>query len=301
MTRARKPVNRMREVQGRRSRLSPALIAELPHRITGRDRQVLEAVWEHRVLTTDQLTAIFYPCPRRARRRLLNLYQLAVLERFQPWTPIGSLPMHWVLGPAGAYILAAHRGTTISGLGYRLERATAASFSRKLGHQVGVNDFFARLYACARRRDDGAAVSEWWSEHRCAMLWGDLARPDAFGRWTEPCKGGPPAEVDFFLEHDTGSVPLARVAAKLSGYAALAESTGITTPVLFWLPSAAREANLRQLLPTAEVPVATAIHTPSTNSEGPAGAVWLPVGSTGPRRRLIALADAWPDTAQEPP
>jgi hypothetical protein len=37
--------------------------------------------------------------------------------------------------------------------------------------------------------------------------------------------------------------------AKLAGYRDLAARTGITTPVLFWLPSARREAELADVVP----------------------------------------------------
>ncbi|MGI8335234.1 replication-relaxation family protein [Actinomadura scrupuli] len=295
MTRTAKTTkNRMRRIRGTRPRVSPELIADLAHRLTGRDRAVLELVWEHRVLTTHQITEIVFHNPHKARHRLLELKQLSALARFQPWAPVGSEPMHWVLGPAGAHILAAQRGIDVTELGYRHDTTLAISHSVKLAHQVGVNDFFAKLHAYARRRSDDAAVTQWWPERRCAALWADLARPDAYGRWAEPTPDGRLAEVDFFLEHDTGSETLSLVAGKLSGYAALAEATGISTPVLFWLPSQAREINLRKVVGIPEVPVATAVQTPGTALEGPAGCVWLPLGSTGPRRRLIDLVDAWP-------
>ncbi|MBA9003083.1 replication-relaxation family protein [Thermomonospora cellulosilytica] len=300
MTRPKTPANRMRGLATLAPRMSPELIADLAYRLTDRDRQLLELVWEHRVLTTDQITAVFFPSPSRARQRLAELRGLSVLLRFQPWTPIGTRPQHWVLGPAGAHVLAAQRGVSPKELGYRQDRASAIALSSRLGHQVGVNDFFTRLHAHARRQGNGTALTEWWSEQRCASLWGDLARPDAFGRWTEPQENGQPATVDFFLEHDTGTETLRRVAAKLNGYAALAESTGITTPVLFWLPSPTREANLRAALGAPDVPVATAVHTPATAPDGPAGPVWLPVGTTGPRRRLSALAHAWATGSPRP-
>src|SRR5437660_756392 len=80
--------------------------------------------------------------------------------------------------------------------------------------------------------------------------WGRYARPDAYGRWRDDGSG-----TDFFLEYDTGTEPVARVAAKLRGYAALADATGITTPVLFWFPAPAREASVRAALGAAGVPV----------------------------------------------
>ncbi|GGU89680.1 hypothetical protein GCM10010182_00060 [Actinomadura cremea] len=299
MTAAKTTKNRLRTPQPRPAKLTPELMAELAYRLTARDRELLALVWEHRVLTTGQLTAVFFPTPERARQRLNRLHQLQALQRFRPWTPIGSRPWHWVLGRTGAHVLAIEYGQTLTEFGYRTDTATAFSVSSRLGHQVGVNDFFTCLHAHARARADGTVLAEWWSERRCAAQWGDLARPDAFGRWIEPRtetgdEGDGAAEtLDFFLEHDTGTETLVRVTRKLAGYADLAEATGTTTPVLFWLPSTRREANLRRLLETPEVPVATAVHTPAGAPEGPAGPVWLPVGAAGPRRRLAELADLW--------
>lgn len=292
MTRPNAP-RRQLPSRHQRPRVTQTLIADLAERLTPRDAEILDAVWEHRVLTTDQLTAIFFPSVHRARHRLLDLHELRALDRFRPWAPTGSRPWHWILGTTGAHHLAAQRGITPAELRYRPDSASAIALSSRLNHQVGVNEFFAQLHATARRRADGSAVAEWWPERRCTALWGDLARPDAYGRWTEPTPTGRPDTIDFFLEHDTGTETLARVVAKLEGYTALAEATGITTPVLFWLPNSTREANLRKLLTSNDAPTATAVHTPATAPDGPAGPVWLPAGSTGPRRPLIALRDAW--------
>ncbi|MEZ7127728.1 replication-relaxation family protein [Nonomuraea sp. AD125B] len=295
MTRPNSP-RRLLPSRHPRARAGQALVAGLAERLTPRDAEILDAVWEHRVLTTDQLTAIFFPSIHRARHRLLDLYELRALDRFRPWAPTGSRPWHWILGTAGAHHLAAQRGITPAELRYRPDSAGAIAFSSRLIHQTGVNEFFAQLHATARRRADGSEVAEWWPERRCTALWGDLARPDAFGRWSEPSSTGQPDTIDFFLEHDTGTEPLSRVLAKLDGYAALAEATGISTPVLFWLPNPTREANFRKFLTAPDVPVATAVHTPATAPDGPAGPVWLPAGSTGPRRRLTALRGAWGPT-----
>lgn len=47
-------------------------------------------------------------CHKSALARLLGLYRLGVLDRFQPYRPSwGSHPYHYVLGPAGAAVLAA--------------------------------------------------------------------------------------------------------------------------------------------------------------------------------------------------
>ncbi|MBE1533252.1 replication-relaxation family protein [Actinomadura algeriensis] len=293
---AKRTSNRLRTPQPRAAKLTADTIAELAYRLTARDRDLLALVWEHRVLTTGQLTAVFFPSPERARQRLNRLHTFQALQRFRPWTPVGSMPWHWVLGRTGAHVLAIGQGQTLTEFGYRPDTALAFSVSARLGHQVGVNDFFTRLHAHARARSDGTVLAEWWSERRCAAQWGDLARPDAFGRWIQPrtAHDEAPRTLDFFLEHDTGTETLARVTRKLGGYADLAEATGTTTPVLFWLPSATREANLRRLLGTPEVPVATAVQSPATDLDGPVGRVWLPVGHKAGRRcGLAELADIW--------
>lgn len=297
--RQKKVSTRLRGTQVRPPRMTADLLAQVAYRLTARDRELLTLVWEHRVLTTGQLTMLFFPSPERARQRLNRLHRLHTLLRFRPWTPVGSKPWHWVLGPAGAHILAIEHGKTVSEFGYRQDAVTGIAVSPRLAHQIGVNDFFVQLHAHARHRADGTTLNQWWPEQRCAAHWGDLARPDAFGRWTQARPGGTTNTLDFFLEHDTGTETLARVAGKLGGYADLAEATGTTTPVLIWLPSPTREANLRALLGTPEVPVATAVHTPATAPEGPAGPVWLPAETSGPRRRLADLAALWNITQRQ--
>ncbi|MCP2342004.1 replication-relaxation family protein [Actinomadura rupiterrae] len=291
--------------RGTRPRLSPDLIARLSTRITDRDRAILDLVWEHRVFTTNQLAAIYFPTINKARHRLTELHRLTALEYFRPWTPIGSAPNHWVLGPAGAHVVAAGRGVPVEDLGYRRDRALGIVMSSKLGHQLGINEFFTQLRAHARNSAGRAELREWWPEGHCSDLWGDLIQPDAFGRWrelkqplrlpaepSEPVQDAP-VEFDFFLEHDTGTETHKQLADKLHGYAELADSSKITTPVLFSLPSPRREANFRKYLGTPPVPVATAVHTSACTPQGPAGPIWLPVGLTRPRRTLIELAEVW--------
>ncbi|MCP2336959.1 replication-relaxation family protein [Actinomadura rupiterrae] len=268
-------------------------MADLAHRLTPRDRAILGLVWEHKVLTTDQITALFFRTPERTQQRLRELHRHRALSSFRPWTPVGTAANHWVLGPAGAHVLAVERGVHIQQLGYRLETALAIAVSPRLGHQLGVNDFFVRLRAHARKHDEGTRLIRWLSERQCQSQWRDRARPDAYGYWQETDRCRQRSRIKFFLEHDTGTERLASVAAKIDGYAALARKTGELVPVLFWLPSAAREANLRTILDTPKVPVATAVHTPTTDPEGPAGPVWLPAGVNGARHRLACLGHAW--------
>ena len=276
--------------------------ATLAWRLTPRDRWIIRMLHEHRVLTSNQITALAFPSFRSGRQRLRELYQWGVVDRFQPFITLGTAPMHYVLAPAGAAVLAAEHGRDVKDLGYRHDRAFAISHNLRLAHTVGVADWFTALIAHARHHPE-QTVTAWWSEARCARHFGDLVRPDAYGRYA-----GHGRQIEFFLEFDFGTEPLARVAGKLTGYARLAAATAITTPILVWLPTTRREATARRLLTRAHheldqparVPVATAaadLLNPHSTHPSPADPVWLPLATTGGgpvRRGLHQLGDAWP-------
>ncbi|MEV6906007.1 replication-relaxation family protein [Amycolatopsis sp. NPDC051071] len=286
--------------------------AMLASRLTVRDKWLLALLHEHRVLTSFQIQDAAFPSGRSARQRVLDLYLWCAISRFQPFQQLGSAPMHYVLGPAGAAVLAAEHGREVKDLGYRHDRAMAIAHNQRLAHTVGVNDFFTSLIARTRHAKADEAVTAWWSESRCARHFGDLVIPDGYGRWCTRHRGGA-REVEWFLEFDTGTESLTKVGRKLAGYARLAESTGIATPVLVWLPTTRREAGARTALARVHaglddprtVPVATAaadLLEPASPHPSPAEAVWLPLTSArieraGPRYSLADLTDAWPGLA----
>ncbi len=276
---------------------------------------------EHRCFTTHQLAAILFDSLDRAEHRLRQLTQQRALERFRPQLDYGegSAPFHYVLGPAGAAVLAAEQGIEVRQLQptYRRETALALAYSQRLAHTVGINGFFCDLLAYARQtgpyrprknahrathkgasnasRAAQAALTAWWSEWRCHTRWGRIVRPDGYGRWRDHGR-----EVDFFFEYDLGTETLDRLGAKLSSYRDLAVASEINTPLLFWLPTSGREATVREALRDAirhpwddlgppRFLIATA--TP-TLGRGPAENAWLSLGETFPRRRLAELEDA---------
>ncbi|MEU4574628.1 replication-relaxation family protein [Nonomuraea sp. NPDC023979] len=269
-------------------RFDAAAIADAVACLTPRDYEILQHLLHHRVLTTHQLQRLFFTTPQPTRRRLGILRNLGMITPYRPWSPTGSYPHHWVLGRAGAELLALRDQTTIKDLGYHPDRSMSVAVSSVRSHQVGVNDFFVNLAHLARHRPD-THLRAWLSEKQCAKIWGDLARPDAYGCWAENGH-----QIDFFLEHDTGSMTLAKVTGKLASYSDLADTTRIVTPVLFWLPNRTREANLRKLIITTDLPIATAVQTEL--DDGPAGPCWLPVTahSDHERMRLADLVNGWP-------
>jgi len=295
--------------------------AQLAARLTHRDRWMLRMLAEHRVLTTHHLAALAFPSERSAQLRLRALFTLGVIDRFQPLTPTGSAPLHWVLDTPGAAVLAAEDGHNQLPGAHRHVRALAVAHSTQLEHLLGVNTCLIGLAASATRAPRRSALELWWSQARCTRNVGDFTRPDAYAIWHHEHH-----RLPFFFEYDTGTEALHRLGAKLAGYYELATATAIATPVLFWLPTPAREAAARHALSHAaatleqphRVPIATA--TPAAaGPAGPAGAGWQPLTTAHPavpaahtppagpsagaapipggRGTLAALAALWPHTA----
>jgi hypothetical protein len=248
-------------------------------RLTERDRLLCRVLWEHRVLTTEQVCDLCFTSLVSAQHRLVALFRLGVLDRFRPLRPTGSESWRYSLGAVGAALVAAERGVEAPRPSVLRDRVVALAAGQRTNHTLGVNGFFCALHKAARERRDAEVVA-WWSERRCAAEWGGVARPDAYGIWEDGRR------VDFFLEHDTGSEPLSRVAGKLAGYRDLAEADGAARPVLFWLAQPGREPGLRQALGATALPVATAV----AGTGNPADAIWLAVGEEAPRRPLVQLA-----------
>ncbi|GAB2709538.1 replication-relaxation family protein [Nocardia thraciensis] len=278
--------------------------AQLVARLTDRDRWILRMLYEHRVLTTHQLAALAFPTLKIARRRLALLHRYGVVDRFRPFRTRGSAPWHWVLAPAGAAVLAAEADTSLRTLQYRPQHALDIAHALTLTHTIGVNDWFTTL---ATRTHHDAQVTAWWSETRCRRLWGDLARPDSFGRYTRHGH-----RLDFFLEYDLATTTNpTRIAAKLLGYAELARTTGVITPVLLWVPTRLRETAARHALrdtaaslpDPGAVPVATAAAEllDPTSHPSPADRVWLALDPTGTGRvHLHELTSVWPHRTPPP-
>src|SRR6266568_3574274 len=100
----------------------------------------------HATTATGQGVRAGEPQARRLpRHRLLALHRLRVVDRFRPLVPLGegSAPYHYVLGEAGAIVLAAEMGVEVHLLGYRRDRALAIAHSPSLPRLLAANGFFA--------------------------------------------------------------------------------------------------------------------------------------------------------------
>jgi hypothetical protein len=255
-------------------------VADLAGRLTDRDRQLCRLLFEHRVLTSHQLTQLAFNHLDTAEDRLRTLTRLGVLDRFRPRRDTGSAPYHYVLGPLGAATLAAEQHRTVAELGYRRTTTLAISHSRHLPEIVAVNSFFTALTGHARQHPD-TELARWLSQRQCHDIWGRLIQPHGFGHWRDH-----DTALQFFLEY-RHEERFSDLIAALIGYDTLAQATPqLATNLLVVLSSTSRETELHRAVPPRSYLLATA--TPPSDSN-PADAIWLPLGSTGPRQRLADL------------
>jgi hypothetical protein len=235
----------------------------LAGRLTERDRRIALDCYDHRVLTTEQLRRLHFKNTRIAQRRLTELYQLRLLDRFRPvWRQgEGSTPYHWLLDHAGAQVVAALLDLPLEQLGWRRDHTHALASSSKLNHQLAVNDFFSRLAEDARAR--GGALAEWWGERRTAAAFAGRLAPDGYGRLQLANKSTP-----FLLELDRGSEPHQRLRQKADRYTRELPRSDLAHQqplVLLLTPTSQRTAAAAESLGGSSVPIHTATWTPASD------------------------------------
>jgi hypothetical protein len=280
-------------------------------RLTDRDRYLLQLLITHRVLTSDQIAALAFESPRRARRRLLILAQRHVLARFRHPIASGSQTWRYTPGILGETIHAATTGLPIPRPAKINERITRLTHSPELDHRIGVNGFFTALLTHARHNQNVELV-EWWSAHRTAATTGAYVHPDGYGLWREHTHPNDPhtsatIEVGFFLEYDRGNEQQSRLINKIERYAAMTQA-GINKPILFVFTSTHRETNFHhhnhrntswQQNNLRIVTTALDRHPIQPPHHNPAQPVWLTLAHTiRIRQKLIALADHQPAVAR---
>jgi len=243
------------------ARLSDAQLTHLASRLTDRDRRIALDCYEHRLLTTEQLCRLHFTTPRKARRRLSELYELRVLDRFRPaWQQgEGSTPHHWTLDAAGAYVVAAARGITRRELHWTREPAATLVNSTIREHLHAVNDFATRLAEDARRA--GGALSEWLGERGAHDLMRGILTPDSYLALDLPDQ--PTRHI--LLELDRGTEDHERLQTKARRYAkAIPRSrlAKLDPLILLLVPSAGRAQAVAASLADAPRPIAVETWTP---------------------------------------
>jgi protein involved in plasmid replication-relaxation len=228
-------------------RVSVEHVFELLRHLTERDRELVLRLYGQQVLTTDQLTLLFFSSKRRAQDRLLFLYRQRVVDRFYPASRFGAgkPQAHWLLDEAGAFLVAAMLGVERKQLGW--QRRDDWSSHPQLAHRLECNRFVTDLIA-ATLPDPALGVIAWFSSGDATQRLGveGLVRPDA-GFIFDTIRG----PVDCYLEWDRGTETQETLMHKLDGYR-LAEgklhfdASRQACNMLFVVPGQGRIATLRR-------------------------------------------------------
>jgi hypothetical protein len=267
------------EVSLRASRGEEAMASAIARRITERDRAICRTLFEHRVLTAQQLYELYFDSLDRTRERLAQLHELGVVERFRPYRQYGSYPYHYLLDRNGAQLIASERGIDVAELDYSRAKTLRLASSQQLRHLVQANGLVTRL-AQALRATPSAWLLEWRGQRRCAQSWGELVRPDDYLRLELAGR-----QLDLWLEYDRATETHARLQEKLDRYEELALAVEHPITLLLTLPSERREREIhRGLRTTADVLLLTT--TAQRHETDPLAPNWLAPG--GERRVTLA-------------
>ncbi|MGH2731309.1 MAG: replication-relaxation family protein [Actinomycetota bacterium] len=214
--------------------------------LSDRDRAILVALLEHKVLLTRQIKTLFFGSQRRCQACLLDLAKQGLIRCFTPrgWYSKGKPPCHWTLRERGVLVTAAIKRTSLWELSWK-----PASEDARLAHRLAVNAFFCALVE-ASLDNDGHGLHSWTPE-RMVKLPDGWIRPDGSGRYLYP--GG---ACDFYFELDRGTETVNQLADKLAGYIAVAKNWTEQGPVgfpnlLILVPDFSRERAVAKALSEA--------------------------------------------------
>ena len=290
-------------------RVSAERVLELARHLTERDREIAMVLFEQQVLTTDQLTLLFFSSRRRAQDRLLFLYRHRVVDRFYPHAPFGSgkAQAHWLLDEAGAILVAARLGVERKKLGW--QRRDDWGSHPQLAHRLETNRFVTDLIA-ATLTDPSMGVM-WWAGPAEAARSFDVdphlpsPRPDA--GFEVVCSAG---QIECHLEWDRATETSKRLRDKFHAYLQVHEHWDYKEwpplNLLTVVPTAGRLATLEGALAevreegkTRGYPFFTAWGLYAATAEdlarqGPLAYVWWPLTDRGPARALTELAPHGP-------
>ncbi|GAA4474602.1 hypothetical protein GCM10023170_097100 [Phytohabitans houttuyneae] len=262
---------------------APRSLIDISHRLRPRDYTIAALLDEHTTLTTDQLTAVLFAHPTTCRHRLHQLRTLTFVDRFIRNQPGAANATCWTPGLLSARWAALARGDsppTARMVRIRQDRVYA---SPTLAHQLSTNQFFVDLLAHARGHPE-TGLLRWWSEQNTAAAFGQRIRPDGHGIWRSRDR-----TVGFHLELDRGTEPLSRLVGRLAAHRLLQAEGGPQYPLLFMLPSRAREQHLHRRLAEACEPTLTIATSCPQAGPNPAGPVWRVAGNGRHRLPLAEL------------
>lgn len=264
-----------------------------------RDREILIALFDYRLLSTSQLKVLFFSSLRRCQDAIKRLGDLHLIARDRPFQQIGDgkLEYLWTPTEAGVRIVAATMRKARSQLDW-MPRYSFHVSDRQLDHLLGVNRFFVSLVE-ASLLHPGHGLEKWVVAKQVQSN-NNWVTHDGFGRYQH--QGG---ACDFYFEYDRGTEWHDQLARKLRGYILMAikwteEGPAHFPNVLVVVPNEKREKAFDRAMKAAveslEIPQKIAVTLPMfiTSEErlakdGMLGKVWRHFAPSPANRPLAPL------------
>lgn len=204
-----------------RARRDQRLTTPQPIRLTARDTDIIRAVYDYRLLTTQQLQTLFFPSLHQAYARLSSLYHHGFLDRKFLGVHADKMntPIMYVLDKRGAELLQSAQGLEVH-WSKELKHLT----TQFLEHTLAINT--VRVAVTRAAQDLGYTVLTWKGENEIkadydyVTIRGENGRvqsvsviPDSYFALETP-KG----KAHFFLELDRGTMTTQRFKTKILAY-----------------------------------------------------------------------------------
>lgn len=196
-----------------------------PMQLTNRDKAIIRAVHDYRLLRQDQLARLFFGSRSTAQRVLQRLYQHRYLDRrFLPVT-VGRGTTLYTLDRRGIDLLRQEDGLD------KITRYAANELkSDFLAHLAAINDVRIAVTLAAAR--EGYVLTGWLSEHELKASYERVTIVASSGRRQSVSLipdgyftlKTPQGYANCFLEMDMGTMALDRFKSKVRAYSAYYQS-----------------------------------------------------------------------------
>lgn len=197
-----------------------------PMRLTDRDKAIIHAVYQYRVLQQNQIEQLFFRWKSAAQRVLFRLYQHGFLDRrFLP-TLYGSSPTMYVLDKRGVELLRTEFGYE-NFVWYPSNKDLKTEF---LAHTTAINTF--RIAATLAAQVHGYELVKWMGESDLKANYDRVPIRTPYGKMQSISLipdsyfllKTPNGYAHFFLELDRGTMTSKRFKTKVLAYLAYAHT-----------------------------------------------------------------------------
>lgn len=192
-----------------------------PMNLTARDKQVIKAVNDFRLIRQDQIERLLFPSKNTAQVRLRKLWEHKFIRRqFMPVRGgIQNSPILYEIDLLGVELLRNEFGYSDADLRYTPRKNSSPQF---IAHTLGLSEI--RLAVELSCKNNNLELKSWLDEKALKSDYDsvqvgrklEVVLPDAYFAISIPNKGA----LHFFLEYDRGSENMKFIRKKMAAYVA---------------------------------------------------------------------------------